>query len=83
MCCGGIGLGSGSVDFGDANAYKATATASLSELDELCEMIARGDFDLASLARAILGDAAWAAKVRQGHEHELKPFTADLMLTLS
>ena len=35
------------------------------------------------LARAILGDAAWPAKVRQGREHELKPFTADLMLTLS
>jgi 2,4-dienoyl-CoA reductase-like NADH-dependent reductase (Old Yellow Enzyme family) len=83
MCCGGIGLGSGSVDFGDANAYKSTATASLSELDSLCEMLERGDFDLVALARAILGDAAWPAKVRQGREHELKPFTADLMLTLS
>jgi 2,4-dienoyl-CoA reductase-like NADH-dependent reductase (Old Yellow Enzyme family) len=83
MCCGGIGLGSGAVDFGDADAYKATATASLSELDSLCEMLERGDFDLVALARAILGDAAWPAKVRQGREHELKPFTADLMLTLS
>jgi len=83
MCCGGIGLGSGSVDFGDANAYKTTATASLSELDSLCEMMDRGEFDLVALARAILGDPAWPAKVRQGREHELKPFTADLMLTLS
>jgi 2,4-dienoyl-CoA reductase-like NADH-dependent reductase (Old Yellow Enzyme family) len=83
MCCGGIGLGAGSVDFGDADAYKATATASLTDLDSLCEMLDRGDFDLASLARAILGDAAWPAKVRAGREHELKPFTADLMLSLS
>jgi 2,4-dienoyl-CoA reductase-like NADH-dependent reductase (Old Yellow Enzyme family) len=83
MCCGGIGLRSGSVDFGDADAYKATATASLSELDALCDMLDRGEFDLVALARAILGDPAWPAKVRQGREHELKPFTADLMLTLS
>jgi 2,4-dienoyl-CoA reductase-like NADH-dependent reductase (Old Yellow Enzyme family) len=83
MCCGGIGLGSGAVDFGDANAYKTTATTSLSEIDSLCAMLDRGDFDLVSLARAILGDAAWPAKVRQGRENELKPFTADLMLTLS
>lgn len=83
MCCGGIGLGSGSVDFGDADAYKATATASLTELDALCAMLDRDEFDLVSLARAILGDAAWPRKVRQGLENELKPFTADLMLTLS
>ena len=84
MCCGGIGLGAGSLDFlGDANAYKATATSSLSELEALCGMLDRSEFDLVSLARAILGDAAWPAKVRQGREHELKPFTADLMLTLS
>jgi 2,4-dienoyl-CoA reductase-like NADH-dependent reductase (Old Yellow Enzyme family) len=83
LCCGGVGLGAGSVDFGDADAYKATATASLSELDILCEMLDRGDFDLVSLARAILGDAAWPKKVREGREDELKPFTADLMMALS
>src|ERR1700744_2933583 len=83
MCCGGVGHGPGSVDFGDANAYKTPATSSLSELDSLCEMLDRGEFDLVALARAILGDPAWPAKVRQGREHELKPFTADLMLTLS
>jgi 2,4-dienoyl-CoA reductase-like NADH-dependent reductase (Old Yellow Enzyme family) len=83
LCCGGIGLGSGSVDFGDADAYKATAAVSLSEIDVLCGMLDRGEFDLISLARAILGDPAWPQKVRQGRESELKPFTADLMLTLS
>jgi 2,4-dienoyl-CoA reductase-like NADH-dependent reductase (Old Yellow Enzyme family) len=83
LCCGGVGLGAGSVDFGDADAYNATATASLSELDVLCDMLDRGDFDLVSLARAILGDAAWPKKVREGREHALKPFTADLMMALS
>ena len=83
LCCGGVGLGTGAVDFGDANAYKTTASASLSELDVLCDMLDRGDFDLVSVARAILGDAAWPKKVREGREHALKPFTADLMMALS
>jgi 2,4-dienoyl-CoA reductase-like NADH-dependent reductase (Old Yellow Enzyme family) len=83
LCCGGVGLGSGSVDFGDANAYKSTASSSLAGIDDLCEMMERGDFDLVALGRAILGDAAWPQKVRQGREADLKPFTADLMLKLA
>jgi 2,4-dienoyl-CoA reductase-like NADH-dependent reductase (Old Yellow Enzyme family) len=83
MCCGGIGLGSGAVDFGDANAYKVIAESSLSEVDKVCAMLDRGEFDLVSLARAILGDPAWPAKVRQGREAELTPFTAEQMLRLS
>jgi len=83
MCCGGVGLGSGSVDFGDANAYQTTASSSLSGIDALCALMERGDFDLIALGRAILGDPAWPAKVRQGRDAEIKPFTADLMLKLS
>jgi 2,4-dienoyl-CoA reductase-like NADH-dependent reductase (Old Yellow Enzyme family) len=83
LCCGGIGLGEGAASFGDAGVYGKTADASLAELDRLCAMLDRGEFDMASLARAILGDAGWAAKVREGREHELKPFTADLMMSLS
>ena len=83
MCCGGIGLGAGAVDFGDANAYKVLAASSLAEIDKVCAMLDRGDFDLVSLARAILGDPAWPAKVRQGREAELTPFSAEQMLRLS
>jgi 2,4-dienoyl-CoA reductase-like NADH-dependent reductase (Old Yellow Enzyme family) len=83
IACGGVGLGEGAASFGDTGVYGKTASSSLAELDRLCEMLERGEFDLVSVARAILGDAAWAAKVRRGLEHELKPFTADLMLTLS
>jgi 2,4-dienoyl-CoA reductase-like NADH-dependent reductase (Old Yellow Enzyme family) len=83
MCCGGIGLGAGAVDFGDANAYKVQAASSLSEIDKVCAMLDRGDFDLVSLGRAILGDPAWPSKVRQGREAELTPFSAEQMLRLS
>lgn len=83
MVCGGIGLGEGSASFGDEGVYERTASSSLAELDRLCEMLDRNEFDLISLARAILGDAGWANKVRQGREQDLKPFTAELMMTLS
>ncbi len=83
LCCGGVGLGESAASFGDPGVYGKTASSSLAELDRLCEMLERGDFDLVSLARAMLGDAEWALKVRQGREHELKPFTAELMMRLS
>jgi 2,4-dienoyl-CoA reductase-like NADH-dependent reductase (Old Yellow Enzyme family) len=82
-CCGSIGLGASAASFGDAGVYGKTADSSLAELDRLCGMLEREEFDMVSLARAILGDAHWPAKVRQGREDELKPFTAELMMTLS
>jgi 2,4-dienoyl-CoA reductase-like NADH-dependent reductase (Old Yellow Enzyme family) len=82
LACGGVGLAEEAVSFGDANTYGTTASASLSNLDLLCAMLDRGEFDLVALARAILGDPAWAAKVRRGREEDLTPFTADLMMTL-
>jgi len=83
MCCGGVGLADDTADFGDAGVYGKTANTSLAQLDRLCEMMAREEFDLVSVARAILGDPAWAAKVRRGEEAALKPFTPELMMTLS
>jgi 2,4-dienoyl-CoA reductase-like NADH-dependent reductase (Old Yellow Enzyme family) len=83
IACGGVGLGEGSASFGDTGVYGKTASSSLAELDRLCDMLERGEFDLVSVARAMLGDPAWAAKVRRGLEHELKPFTAAQMMTLS
>jgi 2,4-dienoyl-CoA reductase-like NADH-dependent reductase (Old Yellow Enzyme family) len=82
ICCGGIGLAADAVDFGTAGAYGKTASPSTAQLDQVCEMLARGDFDMIALARAILGDAAWANKVRDGREAELTPFTADRMMSL-
>jgi 2,4-dienoyl-CoA reductase-like NADH-dependent reductase (Old Yellow Enzyme family) len=51
-------------------------------MDRLVEMLARGDFDLVAVGRAILADPAWAAKVRESHFSELSPFTPDVLKTL-
>ncbi len=83
ICCGGIELDANAVEFGETGIYGKTAAPSLAQLDLVCAMLDRGEFDMVALARAILGDAAWANKVRAGREAELTPFTADKMMNLS
>jgi 2,4-dienoyl-CoA reductase-like NADH-dependent reductase (Old Yellow Enzyme family) len=45
------------------------------------EAMARGDFDLLAVARAILADPDWVEKVRRGAYAEIAPFTHDAMTT--
>ncbi len=52
-------------------------------VDRLLEMLARGDFDLVAVGRAMLADPAWAKKVRKEQFGELKPFTPELLKTLA
>ena len=51
--------------------------------DRLVEMLARGDFDLVAVGRAMLADPAWAAKVRDGRFSDLRPFTPEVLKTLA
>lgn len=82
ISCGGVGLGQDAATFGTAGVYGMQASASLAQLEPLCERMERGEFDLLSVARAMLGDAQWAAKVARGADAELQPFHAELMGTL-
>ncbi|MGA3295684.1 MAG: NADH:flavin oxidoreductase [Candidatus Acidiferrales bacterium] len=52
-------------------------------MERLTEMLARGDFDLVAVGRALLADPGWAAKVRGGRFSELLPFTPDVLKTLA
>ena len=52
-------------------------------LDRLLAMLARGDFDLVAVGRALLQDAAWATKVRDGRTDELMDFDRSAMAALS
>jgi len=52
-------------------------------VDRLLDMLARGDFDLVAVGRALLADPAWATKVREEHFGELKPFTPEVLKTLA
>jgi len=52
-------------------------------VDRLLEMLARGDFDLVAVGRAMLADAGWATKVREERFSELNPFTPEVLKTLA
>lgn len=44
-------------------------------LEQLLRQMSAGEFDLISVGRALLADAAWAEKIRYGREEEIIPFS--------
>jgi 2,4-dienoyl-CoA reductase-like NADH-dependent reductase (Old Yellow Enzyme family) len=48
-------------------------------IDRLVEMLARGDFDLIAVARALIANPDWPQIVRRGAWDQLKPYTPDLL----
>ena len=74
---GSVGL---SGDFLDA--FKGE-TSTPSSLDELLRRFDRRDFDLVAVGRALLADAGWARKIREGRSSELVGFTKKALATLA
>lgn len=54
-----------------------------SSLDELLRRFDRGDFDLVAVGRALLADAGWPRKIREGRSSELIGFTKEALATLT
>lgn len=52
-------------------------------LTELLERLARGEFDLVAVGRALLQDPDWVAKVKAGRTDELRDYDAASLATLS
>ena len=74
---GSVGLKG--ADFIDSYQGKS---AEVGELHELEERLARGDFDLVAVGRALIGDPEWASKVRNRRFDELSAFMPASMATL-
>ncbi|MER5433163.1 NADH:flavin oxidoreductase [Streptomyces sp. NPDC002588] len=55
----------------------------LKGIDELLDRLERDEFDLVAVGRALLQDPEWAAKVLAGRTHELRPFDAAALGSLS
>jgi 2,4-dienoyl-CoA reductase-like NADH-dependent reductase (Old Yellow Enzyme family) len=51
-------------------------------LDNLLERLGREEFDLVAVGRALLVDADWAAKVRDGREQDILPFSREALASL-
>jgi len=73
MAVGGIGTGAGYYD-------KGKPLAATEFLEPLLERFGRGEFDLIAVGRALIGDAGWARKLRQGEP--TRPFDREHLLTL-
>ena len=49
---------------------------------DLLERLARGEFDLVALGRALIVNPDWPKQVRSGKLNELRPFHRDALATL-
>jgi len=67
---GSVGL---SDEFFSAFAGKPSTTA---DLDNLLERMAKEEFDLIAVGRALISDAEWVAKIKSGDKAALKGFSA-------
>ena len=48
-------------------------------IDRLLEMMARGDFDIAAVGRALIANPDWVELVREGSWDRMRPYTPDLL----
>ncbi|HXM00684.1 MAG TPA: NADH:flavin oxidoreductase [Rhizomicrobium sp.] len=78
MTVGSVGLDE---DF--INAYRGKqAETDRAHLDGLMEMLARGDFDLVAVGRALIVNPDWPNALREGRLDQLKPWTPEALTTL-
>ena len=66
-------------DFFGSFRGKSSAT---SGIEPLVERMEKGEFDLIAVGRALLADAEWAAKIRDGRADELRSFEPSALETL-
>ena len=72
---GSVGLKG--VDF--VHSLRNPDTSEVSDLGELEARLARNEFDLVAVGRALISDPNWVAKVRDGRTTELQPFSPEAL----
>jgi len=63
--------------------FRSEEGAAVTGLDELVERLARGEFDLVALGRALIMNPDWPKQVQSGRLSELRPFHKDALATLA
>ncbi|MGZ6023115.1 MAG: NADH:flavin oxidoreductase [Rhizomicrobium sp.] len=76
-----VSVGSVSLNADFISAFRQ-ATAEVSGIERLIEMMERGDFDLIAVGRALIVNPDWANKVRAGKLNELTPYDPKSLATL-
>jgi 2,4-dienoyl-CoA reductase-like NADH-dependent reductase (Old Yellow Enzyme family) len=79
-----ITVGSVGLDDDFINAYRGKGAATdRNRLDILLAMLARGDFDLVAVGRALIVNPDWPEKVRDGRFDALKPYAPEALASLA
>jgi 2,4-dienoyl-CoA reductase-like NADH-dependent reductase (Old Yellow Enzyme family) len=76
-----ITVGSVSLNADFITAFRA-AGAETAGIERLLEMMARGDFDLVAVGRALIVNPDWPNKIRAGHLDQLRPYSPEALATL-
>ncbi len=77
-----ITVGSVSLNEDFIAAYR-TKGAGTAGIERLLEMLARGDFDLVAVGRALIANPDWPNKVRLGQFDQLKPYSPEALESLA
>ncbi|AYJ87027.1 12-oxophytodienoate reductase [Sphingomonas paeninsulae] len=83
IAVGSIGLGGLFTEEEAATPGAGLPPVSLARLDDVCAMMARGEFDLLAIGRSLLADADWPRKIRDGRDAELNAIDLVALTTLS
>ena len=51
-------------------------------IDNLLERLARDEFSLVAVGRALLADPEWLGKLREGHSEDITAFTPEALTVL-
>jgi 2,4-dienoyl-CoA reductase-like NADH-dependent reductase (Old Yellow Enzyme family) len=77
---GSVGLNTDFIEAGLSPVGAGQTT--VRQIDDLLERLARNEFDLVAVGRALLQDPAWAIKIRDGRLDEIRDFSRDALATL-
>ena len=77
-----ISVGSVGLDVDAVGSLREGRAAEVAGIERLVAMMAEGQFDLIAVGRALLGDAGWFAKLRDGRWQDLRAFSPEAFRTL-
>ena len=83
IAVGSVGLAGLFTEEEAATPGEALPGVSLEMLDQIAEMIGRGEFDLLAVGRSLLADPDWPRKVREGRDEELRAVDLAALTTLT
>lgn len=83
IAVGSIGLGGLFTEEEAATPGAGLPSVSLERLDDVCAMMARGEFDLLAIGRSLLADAEWPRKIREGRDAEMNALDLAALTTLT